>query len=410
MKRTTLITLIAQIYVSVMISQTVNTGDLIVTQGTILSITEDLNNTSTGTLINNGDVYAYSHWNNNGVVDHDGNGIIRFLGNVPQAITGDNVSYFYDVLFDNETVDTAFELSGEVSIANEVDFDNGIVDTENLGGSIIFEQFADHIHTTDISHVNGRVIKIGDNSFNFPIGDEGLYRFAEISAPDDNDDIFTGKYFFENPDTNYPLESRSANIELINNQEYWLINRDAGSSTILLTLSWEEGTTTPVTLVENPQTALCIVRWDEEEQIWRYEGGLVDPLNKTVTTPIVLEKYGVFTLARKIEEITLPGDIFVNNGITPNGDGVNDYFHIDNIENVANNKVRVFNRWGAEVFSAYDYSNDINAFKGYSDGDLTIGNGLLPTGTYYYTLEYDYTNNGSTQRVEQAGWLYLKTD
>ena len=140
---------------------------------------------------------------------------------------------------------------------------------------------------------------------------------------------------------------------------------------------------------------------------------MVNVDNKTVTTPLRLDGYGIFTLGRVNEGDILPGDVVVYNGVTPNGDGKNDFFFIDGIENLANNRVEIFNRWGVEVFATDNYGSSAggNVFEGYSDGRLTIaGDNQLPTGTYYYVLSYDYTNSGSTERIKKAGFLYITTE
>jgi gliding motility-associated-like protein len=65
------------------------------------------------------------------------------------------------------------------------------------------------------------------------------------------------------------------------------------------------------------------------------------------------------------------------NIITPNGDGKNDTFIINNIEFYPNNTVKVFNRWGTEVYTQAKYNNATNVFKGDD----------LPEGTYFIILE-----------------------
>lgn len=395
---------------SILKAQTSNIGDITITPNTQMSVVNNLDNKSSGTIINDGVLFVYSNLNNDGVVDYINEGLTRFEGNNSQTISGTNIIYLYNAIFNNNAVQPAFKLSGDVSVENEVNFNNGIVNNEDFGGSFTFEPFAEHINTTDNSYVDGQVIKVGDNSFNYPIGDGGYYRYAEISAPDNIDDVFTGKFFFTNPDINYPLENRTGIIELIDNQEYWTITNDSGNSQIVLTLSWDDDTTTPETVVADPKTAIHIVRWDEFRQLWVDEGGVVDESARTVSTPIQLEDYGVFTLARIKEEILLPEDVVVYNAVSPNGDGKNDYFFIDNIQNLANNSLEVYNRWGVKVFSTTNYDTSDNVFRGVSEGRLTIEGDLLPSGTYFYVLTYDYSSNGSTQRVEQAGFLYLNAD
>lgn len=75
-------------------------------------------------------------------------------------------------------------------------------------------------------------------------------------------------------------------------------------------------------------------------------------------------------------------------GITPNEDGDNDYWHIENIElpQFSNNTVRVFNRWGDEVWTAKGYDNVDVRWQGQGRSD-----GNLPDGTYFYVVEVNDT-------------------
>ncbi|MEM9050983.1 MAG: gliding motility-associated C-terminal domain-containing protein [Bacteroidota bacterium] len=73
-------------------------------------------------------------------------------------------------------------------------------------------------------------------------------------------------------------------------------------------------------------------------------------------------------------------DVEVNSGFTPNGDGVNDVWIIENIELFPNMEVHVYNRWGVEVFESRSYNANV-AWDGKYEG------AILPSGTYYYTLE-----------------------
>ncbi len=66
-------------------------------------------------------------------------------------------------------------------------------------------------------------------------------------------------------------------------------------------------------------------------------------------------------------------------GFTPNGDGKNDAWLIDGLENFPSNELLIINRWGETVFSAKPYLNDW-------DGRATGQNDRLPAGTYYFWL------------------------
>lgn len=70
--------------------------------------------------------------------------------------------------------------------------------------------------------------------------------------------------------------------------------------------------------------------------------------------------------------------LLVFGGFSPNGDGINDYFTIDGLDDYPGAKLLVFNRWGNAVLDRVDYAND---WQGTYDGRG------LPDGTYFYLLE-----------------------
>ena len=87
-----------------------------------------------------------------------------------------------------------------------------------------------------------------------------------------------------------------------------------------------------------------------------------------------------------IVKVTIPfdptADIDAPNGITPNGDGLNDRLIFEVLENAPeqfeDNDIVIFNRWGDIVYEAAPYMNE---WSGQNSG----GN-ELPAGTYYYIL------------------------
>ena len=90
----------------------------------------------------------------------------------------------------------------------------------------------------------------------------------------------------------------------------------------------------------------------------------------------------------------------IYNLVTPNGDGKNDFWHIDGIEEYPENEIILFNRWGDKV----------NEFKGYNnlsnhwDGTNENGN-LLPSGTYFYIIKL---NDQSITPNTYTGWVLLR--
>jgi gliding motility-associated-like protein len=87
-------------------------------------------------------------------------------------------------------------------------------------------------------------------------------------------------------------------------------------------------------------------------------------------------------------------DLHFYSGITPNGDGNNDFWAIDNIEDYQPNTVTILNRWGGAVWSIDNYNNTDRRWE----GNDKQGN-VLPAGTYFYLVEV----NGQTTK----GWVEL---
>jgi gliding motility-associated-like protein len=106
------------------------------------------------------------------------------------------------------------------------------------------------------------------------------------------------------------------------------------------------------------------------------------------------------------------GSIVVHNAFSPNGDGTNEKFIIDSINDIScypDNTVEIYNRWGVLVFETRNYNNDSNYFDGISKGRTTISQSSgLPTGTYYYILNYISVDGfGNIQTNKKDGYLYL---
>ncbi len=86
--------------------------------------------------------------------------------------------------------------------------------------------------------------------------------------------------------------------------------------------------------------------------------------------------------SKKLEAITLYDNpeecIRIPDAFTPNGDGTNDTWIIENLEMFPNAIVQVFNRWGQEVYFGYHNSDP---------WDGTFEDKHLPTGSYVYIVD-----------------------
>lgn len=66
----------------------------------------------------------------------------------------------------------------------------------------------------------------------------------------------------------------------------------------------------------------------------------------------------------------------IYNVFSPNGDGKNEYFYVENVRSYPVNELYILNRWGNKVYHKLNYNNDW-------DGDG------LPAGTYFYIFKVD---------------------
>ena len=80
-------------------------------------------------------------------------------------------------------------------------------------------------------------------------------------------------------------------------------------------------------------------------------------------------------------------DLHVPQGFSPDGDGINDRWHITGIEYYPNNTVQIYNRWEIKVWEVDGYLND--SPEKFFDGIANFGsNGkLLPETVYFYVLD-----------------------
>lgn len=396
-------------------AQTVNYGGLFVMPNTEVSTMADLENKENAMILNDGTLYVYKDFTNNGLFDYTTNKktgytVFRGLDAYKQELGGSKPSKFFDVLFDNPTSDFAFDLQADITVAGTANFTKGVVNMDHQEASIAFLSEAKAINASNGSFVSGLVEKQGKDAFAFPIGKNGLYRHAALGISKELQNAFYGEYFLENSNALHSHNNRTGVIEWINDAEYWVVESEKANGHAILSLSWNENTT-PAKLLNGDRTAIHIVRWDEKQQLWVDEGGFPDEGDKTITTPVAVEGYGIFTLGLVKKSILLEGDVVVYNAVSPDGDGHNDYLIIDNIQRFPVNRLEVYNRWGVKVYETTNYDSNGNVFKGYSEGRGTVKKGeKLPSGTYYYVLKYDYSDDNGSKTITKSGYLHLEND
>ena len=98
-------------------------------------------------------------------------------------------------------------------------------------------------------------------------------------------------------------------------------------------------------------------------------------------------------------DLTGCDSVFIPEGFSPNGDGINDLFEMKNIDIIyPNYTIEIFNRNGSVVFKG---NASIGPWNGQANQNRLGGN-TLPNGTYFYIINY---NNG--QKSSKQGKVYL---
>lgn len=395
-------------------AQLVNKETVKVNNGTILSVYMDYDNAPSGNFINDGEVYIFENWLNEGLVDFNADkadGKTFFTGKQEQKISGTGVSNFQNLVFDNAATLAPFQLATDITVNTNVDFLVGVVDADGYNGKMIFNENAFHSNASDLSFVHGQVENKGDLPFEFPVGDDIFFRPSYSGQGTAINNIYTTQYYFQNSGNIYSHDKKQKGIQLINNAEYWEVTQNDGTDKIILSLSLDSSSTPSEFLNLKDDQDVVIVRWDDRLGQWINEGGAISDRIDTASkgagyTQLLTSQvsgYGIFTMAI-VEKVAGPTDVFVFNAVSPNGDGINDTFHIKGIDQYPDNTVEIYNRWGVKVYDATSYNETDNMFRGYSDGRTTIKRGdKLPTGTYFYLLKYVKDGKG----IDKSGYLYI---
>ncbi len=141
---------------------------------------------------------------------------------------------------------------------------------------------------------------------------------------------------------------------------------------IYLNVSASEGnyTWSPLDGINNPLSSSVIIKPEKSED---YVFSVTDKRGCVASDTIKVTVNDDFNLVGI--------DNTLSNIITPDGNGKNDTWVIDNITSYPDNTVMIFNRWGQEVFKARNYQNNW--------GGTSKAGDQLPDGTYYFVVTFE---------------------
>jgi hypothetical protein len=204
---------------------------------------------------------VYGHWNGYGTFTA-GSGTVSMLGSSSQNINC-STSQTFNRLVLNTAGGVIFS-PGTHRIATNLNFILGIAD---LDGSLHFLNGATATNASNISYIDGAIVKFGNQAFTFPIGTGGLYRPISISAPALTTDNFTAQYFNVDASPPFTYSLTDVSIHHISRCEYWILNRSGGSSVVRVTLSWDVNSCGVADI-----SKLLVARWDAGQVKWKDHG------------------------------------------------------------------------------------------------------------------------------------------
>lgn len=224
-----------------------------------------------------------------------------------------------------------------------------------------------------------------DVTYVFTVGNYGNSKINQINITDDLYKAFKGETF-----TVKSLKSNGAltvNTGFNGNSNIALLN--AGNTlnvgqietiTLVVNLKLASSSTFDNVAVAIAQSETGVELVDQSTNGFKPDSKAVNDVSDNEPTPL--------TLSPPVE--------FIPGGFSPNGDGVNDRFVIENT-GFKRISLEVFNRWGNRVYRSADYKND---WDGRSTEGIRVSSDL-PEGTYYYIVILD-------GKEKYVGYLTLK--
>ncbi len=358
-------------------------------------------NQNSGTIDNSGTIRLSGDWTNNGgntMLINNSPGTVELNGGV-QTIKGSDVTNFYNL-----------KLSGSGGSVKAMDIDANVSNTLDLGD----EELQTH---ENIIHVNnpavGAVVwntgfvnsdKLGGylaratnntSKYTFPVGSSILtdtYRPVFLTPSTSAANVYAVRLADVSPDTDnsgtsaagatgpFPVANKDAQIRSINTEFYYNIFRISGADPVDIQVDYFNADGSFQTLA---QWSGANNRWEDRSFSYAVSstGSILNSPDVSLTKSAVNDfNTDVFALAEIEFTIKVPG------GVSPNADGYNDNFVIENLEYFPKNELVIFNRWGDVVYKAAPYTNNWN---GQVNAKMVLAGEEVVDGTYFYILTLD---------------------
>jgi hypothetical protein len=248
------------------LNQNINSGNLVITMGTLDLDGYTLNRVTSGgsmTISNDGELKL---GNNSGG---------QSGSNFPANFAAYSLNAGSRVDYDASSTQTIFAgvTYADLAISNSTKIAGGQI---NVNG--IFSLNAAILNTTSTNilalndnatvtgaaynaYVNGPVKKIGNDAFTFPVGKNGTgYMAISISAPSSLTDAFTAEYMRSSSSALGSITSPG--LKRVSNCDYWNLTRNTGTAVVNVTLSWNGYSNCNIAAYINDLSALTVAHFN----------------------------------------------------------------------------------------------------------------------------------------------------
>jgi len=367
-----------------------------------ISAQEAVHNFGTIRLHDNAKMGFHMDLTNDGIF-YDNLGMVGFYNSqVPLTVSGSSIPTFFDTEI---MVDYDLYLDIGIGVVNNSNFISGNVITPTSDPltylNIVDDAF--YIGSSDPNKIVGYAGMTNKENFVFPIGDVTRLRPLTLSSLAINA-VASCAYFYEDPNiastfsTFFDTAQKSSEDLIISTFEFWDLEGTIPSN---VTLSWDSNSMIS-SFVEDLNN-IRVVGWSKSLDEWidlgntDQSGGMT---NGTVTSDIFVPiDYEIITLGHNLGSTSSNIVDLGNFYLSPNADGMNDQLIIEGLDLSPNNNLKIFNRYGALVYTKNNY---LNEFDGHANVDMVVKRpDGLAAGIYFYTIEmYDM------KQIHQ-GFLYI---
>lgn len=201
------------------------------------------------------------------------------------------------------------------------------------------------------------------------------------------------------------FDPADTDTDVIDDTTYQFLNLGEGEIALLLLDSLECSYIDTLEIVPDIITDMVLTGFSSPETCWNTNDGTAtmavqngnlpisylwnDDLGQTTAVATGLEGSQTYvvivtdaigcTLSEEVFVEPTEGCFFISTGITPNGDGDNDFWLLGGMEYYPSAKIQVFNRWGQTVFESRGYS---------APWDGSYQGQQLPVADYYFVIDY----------------------